>query len=84
MGMYNEVFKKCADCGTVCTVQIGQIELGFGGYDLDDPRSTTHLSRLQKEELVDFVSGEKFLCECGFTFRVKVIIGEPSGNTVYI
>jgi len=84
MGMYNEVTKKCADCGAACTVQIGQIELGFGGYDLDDPSTTSHLSRLEKEELADFVSNEKFRCECGFAFRVEVIIGAPKGNTVYI
>lgn len=37
MGMYNEVFKDCPTCDAPCMIQIPQIVLGFGGFNLSDP-----------------------------------------------
>lgn len=39
MGMYNEVFKRCPKCDGLGYMQIHQIVLGFGGFNLDSPES---------------------------------------------
>lgn len=36
MGMYNEVFYNCPKCGGTGYMQIGQIVLGFEGFDRQD------------------------------------------------
>jgi hypothetical protein len=83
MGMYNEVFKKCPNCKRgVGYLQIHQIVLGFGGFDLDDPDLTLD----ELKELRDTVYGETFYCKskayniwgdeskddeiCGLSFRL--------------
>lgn len=69
MGMYNEVFKRCKSCGRTCELQIPQIELGFGGYNLDRPESYEHLSSDQKKELFESLENEEFYCECGHSTK---------------
>lgn len=85
MGMYNEVFKKCPHCPEgVGYMQIGQIVLGFGGFDLDEPSTLEKLSLEDLRELRGRVATETFNCRrpggewvragddenvCGDTFR---------------
>lgn len=74
MGMYNEVYKNCPECERRCEIQIGQIVLGFGCFDLDNPRDLA--SRLDAEQLVDLkemVASKTFYCSsddggCGNSF----------------
>ncbi len=49
MGMYNEVYKTCPTCGGKGIMQITQIVLGFGCFDLDNPESIT--SKLNENEV---------------------------------
>lgn len=63
MGMYNEVFKKCPHCKDgVGYVQIGQIVLGFGGFDLDRPDSLDELTVDQLKDLKEVLKNEYFNC----------------------
>lgn len=83
MGMYNEVYKKCPICGKSGTLQISQIVLGFGCFDLDNPQSIIEDFKEQgcsnqriKEllnslkERVEFAlrNYESFECSCGNRF----------------
>lgn len=77
MGMYNEVFKKCPHCEKNGTygrgyLQISQILLGFGGFDLDNPDDIAErLSVDEVQRLKESVEGEWFRCdECKDTFRL--------------
>ena len=64
MGMYNEVFKKCPHCKDgVGYLQIHQIVLGFGGFDLDNPFTLEELSVDDLRELRDAVEGKAFYCK---------------------
>lgn len=63
MGMYNEIYKKCPNCTKgVGYLQIGQIVLGFGGFDLDDPTTLERLSNADLQRLLDAVRGAEFSC----------------------
>lgn len=63
MGMYNEVYKSCPECGKRCEIQIHQIVLGFGQFDLDNPDSLAEqLDEDQLLELKEAVNEEKFWC----------------------
>ena len=85
MGIYNEVYKKCPKCAHPCKTDVGQIEIRFRVYDLDNRYTTEHLSRLQKEELADFANNEDFLCACcGLLFKVQVVVGVPNPTQVYV
>lgn len=83
MGMYNEVYKKCPSCGKRGILQISQIVLGFGCFDLDDPQSivedlrSTCSSNQRVKELLGLLKKrienalrnyEAFECECGNRF----------------
>lgn len=75
MGMYNEVYKKCPNCASRCTIQISQISLGFGGFDLDDLDGLSTLSKASLEKLAHKVKSETFWClrdkgGCGHFFTV--------------
>ena len=72
MGMYNEVFKKCPHCNGSGYLQIHQIVLGFGGFNLDNPESIARELNLdQIKELKEAVEGEWFRCEnCSETFQM--------------
>ena len=62
--MYNEVFKKCPRCGGRGYLQIGQIVLGFGEFNLDDPEDLARkLSEEQMRALAERVKEEWFRCE---------------------
>lgn len=64
MGMYNEVYKSCAECGARCEVQIHQIVLGFGEFNLDDPEDIADkLTESQIHELRDALSEKTFSCD---------------------
>jgi hypothetical protein len=80
MGMYNEVFKQCPNCKKRGReggyLQITQIVLGFGEFDLDDKFNLFHhsvstlelLEQYIKEELSDY---GYFACQsCGHTFKL--------------
>lgn len=74
--MYNEVFKKCPNCENRCEKQIGQIVLGFGGFNLDDTDSLAEqLTDDQLVELKEALKGERFWCQideggCGTSFML--------------
>ena len=73
MGMYNEVFKRCPYCGGRGVMQISQIVLGFGEFNLDDPEDIA--SRLSQDdvcELIRMVKEEnRFRCDkCDETFEI--------------
>lgn len=62
--MYNEVFKKCPNCRDgVGYMQISQIVLGFGNFDLDDPNSLNDLSLEELRELRSAVLQDSFACD---------------------
>lgn len=87
MGMFNEVYKSCYNCGARCEIQIPQVVLGFGGFDLDNPNSTEHLTLEQKNELAEYVNEESFYCghdACNSSFRVKVVVADPSERTTVV
>jgi transcription elongation factor Elf1 len=70
MGMYNEVYKRCAKCGEMCDICISQIVDGFGEFYLDDPQSIAEKLTLGEiKSLHAFLSGENFHCvNCGASF----------------
>lgn len=50
MGMYNEVYKRCPNCGTKAIMQVSQYAFGFGCFDLDD---LSTLSELNEEDMIE-------------------------------
>jgi hypothetical protein len=87
MGMYNEAYKSCYNCGARCEIQIPQVVLGFGGFDLDNPDSMRDLSQNEKEKLSEYVNQESFYCghdSCNSSFTVKLVVGKSSESTVLI
>lgn len=72
MGMYNEVFKQCPSCGEEGYLQIAQIVKGFGGFNLDDPKSIAEsLTSEQIIELHDKVKDKWFDCKnCETSFQL--------------
>jgi hypothetical protein len=75
MGMYNEVFKTCPECAHISVMQIPQIVLGFGGFNLDAPDSIAEeLSPEEVDQLINYVKDRHryFECpECHNTFQLK-------------
>ena len=74
MGMYNEVFKTCPKCGHKGYMQIMQIVLGFGGFDLDNFDTLDELTEEQLYMLHDEVRDHWFKCEnndCGDCFQLN-------------
>lgn len=69
MGMYNEVFKKCPECGLQAVMQIPQLVLGFGGFDLDNRETLLGLTEEQLRRLKDMILDDDFRCECGHYFN---------------
>lgn len=87
MGMYNEVHKRCYNCGAKYTLQIPQVILGFGNFDLDypDASSIQQLTHEQKLELKKYVEEYSFYCghdSCNSAFEVEVNVVEYRGKTV--
>jgi hypothetical protein len=87
MGMYNEVYKQCPQCGQQCYMQISQVVLGFGNFNLDNPSSMEDLTHSQKQEFAEIMNDEekKFWCNggqdesggCGHSFNVHIKVGTP-------
>lgn len=70
MGMYNEVFCKCPRCGGRGYMQISQIVLGFGGFDLDNYHTLDDLDIDHIMELRARVLNKDFVCDdCGNIFN---------------
>lgn len=70
MGMYNEVFCNCPACGGTGYMQIGQIVLGFGGFNLNDYSTLEDLSEEDLLELRARILKENFICQdCGHVFN---------------
>jgi hypothetical protein len=63
MGMYNEVFIRCPICGHKAYMQIHQIVLGFGGFDLDNRETLERLTQSELHELKAAVMERWFRCE---------------------
>ncbi len=69
MGMYNEVFKNCPECGCQCEMQIYQVVLGFGGFFLDSPTALEQFTMDELKEVKEAVKDKLFYCEeCGHNF----------------
>jgi hypothetical protein len=88
MGMYNEVYKKCPNCDILNTIQISQIVLGFGCFDLDYGTNIEDLTQDQKHDFAKEVNKETFVChECGEEHKAHVIVspvGDPANSRIYI
>lgn len=72
MGMYNIVYKRCPQCDGSCNIQIPQIELRFGGFDISDPAALAKC--MTKEKLIELreaIGDSKFYCACGNVFTVS-------------
>lgn len=90
MGMYNEVFKKCPKCGGRGYMQISQIVLGFGDFDLDRPSSLEDYSEAELLQLESHLRDEdnRFVCGdqpfadggCGRHFTYAEAMGERAGK----
>lgn len=74
MGMYNEVYRNCPECNKQCRVQIGQIVLGFGGFNLSNPEELAGmLTGEEIETLREYLVDKTFYCRkddngCGAHF----------------
>jgi hypothetical protein len=82
MGMYNEVYKRCPGCGECCYMQIPQVVLGFGEFDLDNPRyAIADLNQQEKKSFAEYVNQRHFYCNnCSNKFSVKVVVSKEDGN----
>ena len=70
MGMYNEVYANCPECNRKCMIQIPQIVLGFGEFDLDNLQTFWSLTDDKIEQIRDCIKKEFFFCkECGCYFN---------------
>ena len=74
MGMYNEVFKCCPICDGNGYAQIPQIVAGFGGFNLDNPKSIA--DQLVIEDCIllrKYLQNLWFTCEnekCKYSFQL--------------
>jgi hypothetical protein len=67
--MYNEVLCNCPNCDGQGYLQISQIVLGFGGFNLDNPQQLMRFTIEELKRLAKAVEGEYFNCSsCGFYF----------------
>jgi hypothetical protein len=88
MGMFNEVNKRCPECGTSCQIQIYELVPGFGEFDLDDD-ANGHLKDLTMEEKIELkecIEEKQFVCaSCSNCFTLQVVIlTEKNTNRVVI
>lgn len=64
MGMYNEVFANCPECSGQGYLQIGQIVLGFGGFNISNPEGLAEqLDEDDLRTLHERVKDETFVCQ---------------------
>ncbi len=67
MGLHNEVFKTCPECGDIegGYLQVHQVLPGYALFVIDSDGSLNVLSKEQKRELYEAIEGERFeCCEC--------------------
>jgi len=70
MGMYNEVFCRCPKCGGRGYMQISQLVLGFGGFDLENYDTLRDLDIDDIMELKARIMCKDFVCDnCGHVFN---------------
>jgi sarcosine oxidase delta subunit len=63
MGMFNRVYARCPECGKRGEMQIHQIVLGFGDFNIDHPEDLARA--LDEDKLVELhaaILGEDFVC----------------------
>jgi hypothetical protein len=89
MGMYNEVRKDCPRCGNQSEVQIPQVVLGFGDFNLNYPNDGDFkdLNTEQRIEFAYYVNNTTFYSpaeERGHSFSVDVRVGESVEGVIYI
>lgn len=85
--MYNEVHKRCYNCGARCTIQIPQVVLGFGDFNLDNPTSIEDLTPQEKKKLAEYVNRESFYCghdSCNSAFEVELMVEDGNKPTKVI
>lgn len=72
MGMFNEVFKACPECGHLSLMQISQIVLGFGGFNLENPESLAkELTEGEIIKLFENIGDNYFECpNCDHRFQL--------------
>ena len=63
MGMFNEVFAPCPECGSSGYTQIAQLVSGFGGFYLTNFSTLEKLDSDDVESLYQMVEGESFECQ---------------------
>lgn len=63
MGMFNEIFCKCPQCGAQGYLQLPEFVLGFGGFDLENPETLLELSYEDLDALRAIIDKESFNCE---------------------
>lgn len=84
--MYNEVFKKCPHCSNGAGyMQISQIVLGFGGFDLDRPETLSELDLEELKMLRESVFDDYFVCQseaCRLSFRLLPAADEDARKQI--
>lgn len=73
MGMYNEVFCTCPECGKQGYMQIECIVKGFGGFNLDNLDTLKELTETQLYELKDAIIQNDFVCDGDPNAKVDAI-----------
>lgn len=63
MGMFNEVFCRCPQCGNQVCHQIGPIVSGFGEFHLDSFEDLSSRTEEELRKLKNALQGERFFCE---------------------
>ena len=63
MSMYNEVYKICPACTNRGILQIPQIVLGYGEFNLNNFETLKQLNNQQLFELRSAISGKYFQCD---------------------
>jgi hypothetical protein len=71
--MFNEVYKSCPRCGTQCDIQIPQIVLGFGCFDLESLNNISELSKKDLYLLKKYIQNKTFYCNCGYSFASQTV-----------
>ncbi len=81
MGMYNEVYCTCPECGQTAEMQISQIVLGFGEFHIQKRETMENLTEEELTLLHESVREEKFRCPCGNWFN-PLHDDEPPDDTL--
>jgi len=60
--MYNEVWASCPKCGEKCYIQISEVVLGFGNFDLNDLSTFDNSTDDEVRQVKELVIEEDFVC----------------------